>query len=56
MERLPGVVPVQAPVAEVQQRAAVAEEVPSYLRMMEQLQRIGAGYFSDGTSPEEADS
>ena len=53
-------VPVQAPVAprvaEVQQRAAVAEEVPSYLRMMEQLQRIGIGYFSGGTSPEEADS
>ena len=41
---------------EVQQRAAVVEEVPSNLRMMEQLQRIGAGYFSDGTSPEEADS
>ena len=41
---------------EVQQRAAVVEEVPSDLRMMEQLQRIGAGYFSDGTSPEEADS
>ena len=56
LERLPGVVPVQAPVAEVQQRAAVAEEVPSYLRMMEQLQRIGSGYFSGGTSPEEADS
>ena len=41
LERLPGVVPVQAPVAprvaEVQQRAAVAEEVPSYLRMMVQL-------------------
>jgi len=60
LKRLPGVVPVQAPVAprvaEVQQRAAVAEEVPSYLRMMEQLQRIGTGYFSGGTSPEEADS
>jgi len=60
LERLPGVVPVEAPVAprvaEVQQRAAVAEEVPSYLRMMEQLQRIGTGYFSGGTSPEEADS
>nr|AAD22339.1 putative retroelement pol polyprotein [Arabidopsis thaliana] len=60
LERLPGVVPVEAPVAprmaEVQQRAAVAEEVPSYLRMMEQLQRIGTWYFSSGTSPEEADS
>jgi len=60
LERLPGVVPVQPPVAprvaEVQQRDAVAEEVPSYLRMMEQLQRIGTGYFSGGTSPEEADS
>jgi len=60
LERLPGVVPVQAPVtprvAEVQQRATVAEEVPSYLRTMEQLQRIGAEYFSGGTSPEEADS
>jgi len=59
-ERLPGVVLVQAPVAprvaEVQQRAAVAEEVPSYLRMMEQLQRIGTDYFSGGTSPEEANS
>ena len=48
--------PVAPRVAEVQHRAAVAEEVPSYLRMMEQLQRIGAGYFSDGTSLEEADS
>nr|BAF01857.1 hypothetical protein [Arabidopsis thaliana] len=60
LERLPGVVPVQTPVAprvaEVQQGAAVAEEVPSYLRMMEQLQRIGTGYFSGGTSSEEADS
>jgi len=60
LERLPGVVPVQAPVAprvaEVQQRAAIAEEIPSYLRMMEQMQRIGTGYFSGGTSPEEADS
>nr|AAC26240.1 contains similarity to reverse transcriptases (PFam: rvt.hmm, score: 116.22) [Arabidopsis thaliana] len=60
LERLPGVVLVQAPVAprvtEVQQRAAVAEEVPSYLRMMEQLQRIGTRYFSGGTSPEEADN
>ena len=41
LERLPGVVPVQAPVtprvAKVQQRAAVAEEVPSYLRTIEQL-------------------
>jgi len=49
LERLPGVVPVHAPVAprvaEVQQRAAVVEEVPSYLRMMEQLQRIGTGIF-----------
>jgi len=53
-------VQVQAPVAprvaEVQQRAAVAEEDPSYLRMMQQLQRIGIGYFSGGTSLEEADS
>ena len=53
-------VPVQTPdaprVVEVQQRAAVAEAVPSYLRMIEQLQRIGIGYFSGGTSPEEADS
>lgn len=60
LERLPGVVPVETPVAprvaEVQQRAAVAEEVLSYLRMMEQLQRIDTGYFSGGTSPEEADS
>ena len=41
LERLPSVVPVQAPVVpqvvEVQQRAAVAEKVPSYLRIMEQL-------------------
>ena len=43
-------------VAEVQQRAVVEEKVPSYLRMMEQLQRIDTWYFCDGTSPEEADS
>jgi len=43
-------------VAEVQQRVAVAEEVPSYLRMMEQLQMIDTGYFSGGTSLEEFDS
>jgi len=40
----------------VQQTDAVAEEVPSYLRMMEQLQRIGTWYFFVGASPEEADS
>jgi len=47
LERLPGVVPVQTPVAprvaEVQQRAAVAEEVPSYLRIrlcLKELQKI----------------
>ncbi|CAE6225384.1 unnamed protein product [Arabidopsis arenosa] len=53
LERLPGVVPVQAPVAqqvpvaprvqeEVQPRAAVAGGVPSYIKMMEQLQKIAA--------------
>ena len=60
LERLPGVVPMQAPVAprvaEVQKRAVVAEEVPSYLRMMEQLQWISTGYFTGGTSSEDADS
>lgn len=39
LERLAGVVPMEAPVAsrvaEVQHRAPVAEKVPSYLRMME---------------------
>jgi len=43
-------------VGEVQQRAAVAEEVPSYLKMKDQLQRIKTECFSGGTSPEEADS
>ena len=41
---------------EVQQRAAVVEEVPSNLRMMEQLQRFSTGYLSSGVNPEEADS
>ena len=40
---------------EVQQRAAVVEEVPSNLRMMEQLQRFSTGYLSSGVNPEEAD-
>ncbi|MBW1279339.1 retrotransposon gag domain-containing protein [Escherichia coli] len=30
-------------------------ELPSYLRMMEQMQRIGTGFFSGGAKPEEAD-
>ena len=41
---------------EVQQRAAVVEEVLANLRMMEKLQRISTGYLSSGVNPEEADS
>ncbi|KAG7585890.1 Reverse transcriptase domain [Arabidopsis thaliana x Arabidopsis arenosa] len=50
LERLPERVPAQAPgvppVAEVQLRIAVAEALPSYIKMMEQMQRIGTEFFS----------
>ncbi|KAG7588974.1 Integrase catalytic core [Arabidopsis suecica] len=52
LERLPERVPAQAPgvppVAEVQPRIAVAEALPSYIKMMEQMQRIGTEFFSEG--------
>ncbi|KAL1194883.1 hypothetical protein V5N11_020007 [Cardamine amara subsp. amara] len=56
LERFPERVPAQAPVArvgvEVQPRvaAAVAEELPSYLRM------IGTGFFPGGANPKNADA
>ncbi|KFK29222.1 hypothetical protein AALP_AA7G105100 [Arabis alpina] len=40
---------------EVQPRAAVADEVPSYIRMIEQMQRIGTSSFAGGAKPEEAE-
>ncbi|KAL1207552.1 hypothetical protein V5N11_017230 [Cardamine amara subsp. amara] len=62
LERLPERVPAQAPVApvgvEVHPRvaAAVAEELSSYLRMVEQMQRLSTGFFSGGANPEDADA
>ncbi|CAL9218579.1 unnamed protein product, partial [Arabidopsis halleri] len=68
LERLPARVPAQVPVdplvppgvveVKVQPRVAstVAEELPSYLKIMEQMQRIGTGFFSGGASPEDADA
>ncbi|KAL1193965.1 hypothetical protein V5N11_027822 [Cardamine amara subsp. amara] len=64
LEQLPERVPAQAPVvppvvvAEVrpQGAAAVAEELPSYLRMVEQMQRLTTGFFSGGANPEDADA
>ncbi|KFK31775.1 hypothetical protein AALP_AA6G157100 [Arabis alpina] len=47
--------PVLPRVAGVQPRATVADEVPSCIRMMEQMQRIGIGSFAGGVKPEEAD-
>ncbi|CAE5963012.1 unnamed protein product [Arabidopsis arenosa] len=59
LERLPERVPAQAPgvplVAEVQPRIAVAEALPSYIKMMEQMQRIGTEFFSGGAKPKAAD-
>ncbi|KAL1193599.1 hypothetical protein V5N11_015525 [Cardamine amara subsp. amara] len=58
-ERVPARVPVVPPVGvEVQPRVVdvVVEELPSYLRMMEQMQRICTGFFSGGASPESADA
>ncbi|KAG7556855.1 Retrotransposon gag domain [Arabidopsis suecica] len=56
LERLPERVPAQAlgvpPMAEVQPRVVVAGELPSYIKMMEQMQRIvgvGSHTFSIGT-------
>ncbi|KAL1191736.1 RNA-directed DNA polymerase-like protein [Cardamine amara subsp. amara] len=59
LERLPERVPVQAPVVppvvvEVQPRvvaAVFAEELPSYLGMMEQMQRFCTRFFSGGANP-----
>ena len=62
LERFPERIPAQAPVVPVvvevqpQVAAAVAEELPSYLRMMEQMQRIGTGFFPGGANPEDADA
>ncbi|CAE6189787.1 unnamed protein product [Arabidopsis arenosa] len=60
LERLPERVPVQAPVVppvvEVQPRVEVAEELPSYIRLMEQLRRIGTEFFRGGANPEDADA
>ncbi len=57
--RFPAAAPVQAPVvppvAEVQQRAAVAEVRPSYLEMVSQMRQMSTAFFSGGVSPEEAD-
>ncbi|KFK31785.1 hypothetical protein AALP_AA6G158000 [Arabis alpina] len=59
LDRLQGAVHMQTRVlprvAEVKLRAAVVDEVPSYIRMMEQMQRIGTGSFAGGVKPEEAD-
>ncbi|CAE6201071.1 unnamed protein product [Arabidopsis arenosa] len=46
VERVPAQAPGVPPVAEMQPRVAVAEELPSYIKMMEQMQRIGTEFFS----------
>lgn len=68
LERLPVRVPAHVPrdpvvppgvvEVEVQPRveAAVMEELPSYFKMMEQMQKIGTRFFSGGASPEDADA
>ncbi|KAG7559219.1 Reverse transcriptase domain [Arabidopsis thaliana x Arabidopsis arenosa] len=59
LEKLPERVPTQAPevppMAEVQPRIAVVEELPSYIKMMERMQRIDTEFFLGGAKPEEAD-
>lgn len=58
LERLPERVavpaPVVPPVVEAQPRVVVEEELPSYHRMMEQMQRMGTTFFLGGVGPEEA--
>ncbi|MFX5441783.1 retrotransposon gag family protein, partial [Acinetobacter baumannii] len=44
------------PAVEVQPRVAVEEELPSYHRMMEQMQRMGTSFFLGGVGPEEANA
>ncbi|KAG7557177.1 Reverse transcriptase domain [Arabidopsis suecica] len=58
LERLSERVPAQAlgvpPVAEVQSRVAIAEELPSYIKMMEQLLRIDAHLWWKGVAARRA--